>query len=264
MDIRLQDVARQVATVIGALFQVVVPITSASGISQVANEIRSLVVPAGYAFLIWNLIFLLALLYAVYQALPVNRENTLLQRIGWWVAAAFIGDGVWELVFPARLLVFAQTVIVGTFLCLAVASYLLIRTTWDRPLRGGARWLVAPLLGLSFGWVSVATFVGFMSTLVGMGVLRREGVEIVVGAAVLFVCGVFASAALLFWRTGSGGGSLAYAAAVIWGLLAIIVTRPPVLIVTASAGAMALVVIAGTSFANPFSKWLSQRGHQPT
>ena len=65
-----QDLSRQAATVVGALFQVlagaIVPI------GAIAGETSSLVVPSDYAFAIWGPIFLLCLAYAAYQALPVN------------------------------------------------------------------------------------------------------------------------------------------------------------------------------------------------
>jgi hypothetical protein len=44
-------------------------------------------VPAGYAFTIWSLIFTLSLGYAVWQALPSERENPLLRRVGWLTAS---------------------------------------------------------------------------------------------------------------------------------------------------------------------------------
>ena len=73
---RKRDLSRQVATIVGALFQVlagaIVPIAA------IAGDTPSLVRPVDYAFAIWGPIFLLCLAYAVYQALPTNRANPLL------------------------------------------------------------------------------------------------------------------------------------------------------------------------------------------
>ncbi len=75
-----RDLARQVVTVVGALFQVlagaIVPI------GAIAKETHSLVIPSDYAFAIWGPIFLLCLAYAAYQALPANRQNPLLRGVG--------------------------------------------------------------------------------------------------------------------------------------------------------------------------------------
>ncbi len=73
-NVAARDLLRQVANVIGAIFQVAVPILTGPAIGRVSDENRSLVVPADYAFVIWNLIFFLSLVYTVYQALPANRE----------------------------------------------------------------------------------------------------------------------------------------------------------------------------------------------
>jgi hypothetical protein len=71
-------------------------------VGRVSGENPTLVVPGDYAFVIWTPIFLLALVYAVYQALPSNRENPLLRRVGWFSALAYFSNGVWEILFPAR------------------------------------------------------------------------------------------------------------------------------------------------------------------
>ena len=87
-----RDVARQAATVVGALFQVlagaIVPI------GAIAGETPSLVIPAYYAFAIWGPIFLFCLAYATYQALPANRHDPLLRRVGWFFAGAFFLNGL--------------------------------------------------------------------------------------------------------------------------------------------------------------------------
>ena len=62
---------------------------------------RSLVEPALYAFTIWGLIFALSLAYAAYQALPSNRHNPLLRRVGPFTAAAFFCTGLWSDSFPS-------------------------------------------------------------------------------------------------------------------------------------------------------------------
>ncbi|MDQ3317484.1 MAG: hypothetical protein M3522_09175, partial [Actinomycetota bacterium] len=78
------DLARQVANVAGAVSQFAVPTLTFRGdaITRLDEANPSLVVPGDYAFTIWTLIFSLSLAYAVYQALPANRESLLLRRIG--------------------------------------------------------------------------------------------------------------------------------------------------------------------------------------
>ena len=113
MSSAVNDVARQVANVVGTICQIAVPIFTGPAVGRVSGENPTLVVPADYAFVIWTPIFLLALVYAVYQALPSNRESPLLRRIGWFSALAYFSNGIWQIVFPAREFVLSQIVFVG-------------------------------------------------------------------------------------------------------------------------------------------------------
>ena len=64
------DTVRQTANVVGALFQVLAGplgmLIFGVGVGAVSDANSTLVVPAGYAFSIWGLIFALCLAYAVY------------------------------------------------------------------------------------------------------------------------------------------------------------------------------------------------------
>src|ERR687889_2309590 len=169
---RRWDLARQVATVVGALFQVLAP--AIVPIGAIAKETPSLVIPADYAFAIWGPIFLLCLAYATYQALPANGQNPLLQRVGWFFAGAFFLNGLWEVLVPLRQPVVLQAILGGIFACLAVAYLRLVRS--ERSVFGRAdRWLVAPPLGLLFGWITAANVVSFNDTLVETGLLGSGG-----------------------------------------------------------------------------------------
>src|SRR5918995_4796779 len=142
------DLARQVATVVGALFQVLAP--AIVPIGAIAKETPSLVIPADYAFAIWGPIFLLCLAYATYQALPANGQNPLLRRVGWFFAGAFFLNGLWEVFVPLRQPVLLQAILAGIFVCLAI-SYLRLVGFERGVLNPADQWFVALPLGLLFG-----------------------------------------------------------------------------------------------------------------
>src|ERR687889_1397695 len=189
------DVARQAAVMSGAIFQIAVAIFTGPVVGRVSAENPTLIVPADYAFVIWTPIFLLALIYAVYQALPSNRESQLLRKIGWFSALAYFSNGVWEIVFPAREFVLSQIVFVGISTGAVVAFVLL-----QRGAGSGSRfdrWFVAPAFGLLAGWVTAAFFVGFVTVLVATGALSGGTGEALLGALMLIVGGTVACAAIL-------------------------------------------------------------------
>ncbi len=236
------DVARQVANVVGAVFQVVAPILSGPAIGRVSQQNSTLVVPADYAFVIWSPIFLLALIYAVYQALPINRTNPLLRRIGWFSALPYFLCGIWELAFPARAFVLSQVVFVGILAC-AIAAFVLVQRGAD-PRRRADRWLLAPAFGLFAGWVTAAFFVGFATVLVATGVLSGGFGEAMLGALLLIVGGAVACGVIVAGRTGPVQGYLAYGAAVLWALAAVFANQFRESLITSSVSVLCALLVA--------------------
>jgi hypothetical protein len=235
-----RDVARQAATVVGALFQVlagaIVPI------GAIAGERPSLVIPADYAFAIWGPIFLLCLAYATYQALPANRHDPLLRLVGWFFAGAFFLNGLWEVLVPLRQPVLLQAILAGIFACSAVAHLRLVR--WDRgELSRADRWLVALPLGLLFGWITAANVVSFNDTLVEVGILGSGVGGALVGAFLLLIGAVLASAVVLVSAVGPLQSLLAYTAAVLWALAGVVVKQYDASLLTTGAAVVAVLLV---------------------
>lgn len=245
-EARKKDVARQAANVAGSLFQVGVPILFAGAdVGRVSSENSTLVVPAGYAFGIWGVIFLLCFAYAGYQALPANRDKEALRRIGWLTAGAFFFNGLWEILFPARQFLLAQVVIVGVFACSAGAYLRFAREARGRPLSRAERWLVSPTLGLLFGWITAATTISFATTLVALGLLGGGTGEALLGAILLLLGGLLAAAMILYAKADQVSALyLSYAAAVLWALVAVFVNQYGASLLTAGAAAVSAVVVA--------------------
>jgi hypothetical protein len=237
------DSVRQAANVVGALFQIGAPVLTSEAVGRVSAENGTLVVPANYAFVIWSPIFLLCLAYAAYQALPTNRESPLLRRVGWFSAGAFFSNGLWEILFPARQFLLAQVVIVVIFACAAVA-YLRLARSERSVLSAAERWLVALPLGLLFGWITAATLVSFATTFVALGLLEGGIGEAILGAALLLTGGLVASAVLMVGEAAPPQGYLAYAAAVLWALVAVVVNQYDASILTTGAALVAAVPVA--------------------
>ena len=250
-----RDLARQGLTVVAAIAQVVAgPLGFFLGaeVGEISDQNRTLATPAGYAFAIWGPIFLLIGAYAVYQALPGQRENRLLRRIGWPIVGACLGNALWEIIFPQRLFVPAQLTIVAIFACLAVAFGGLAREARERSLTGAERWLVALPLGLLFGWLSAATLVGLGATLRAIGLLPGGASETFAAAALLLLCGGIATLVLLRWRAIPAAGLLAYVAAVVWALIAVVAqggaASTPIAVVAVAMIAAVIVALLGALF----------------
>ena len=238
------DFARQTANVAGALFQVSVTFGASAAIREVTDEgSGSLVEPALYAFAIWALIFALSLAYAAYQALPANRDNPFLRRIGWSTAGAFFCTGLWSLFVPERQFVLAQAMLLVIFVCLAVAFLRLTRAERG-VLNMPNRWLVALPLGTFLGWITAANAVSLTSEVVRLGLVNGRGYgEALLGSALLLIGGVLAAAVILAGKAGPAQGYLAYAATVLWGLVAVVVNQYDASLLTTGAALAAVVPV---------------------
>ena len=166
-----QDVARQAANVVGALFQTGMTVAASTTIQGVAAEgPRSLVEPALYAFTIWALIFALSLAYAAYQALPAKRRARSCVA-GPFTAAAFVCTGLWSVFVPLRQFGLAQLTLLAIFICLLIAYLRLSRYAHERELGVGERWLIALPLGPFLGWVTAANAVSLTAEAVRRGLV---------------------------------------------------------------------------------------------
>ena len=112
-------------------------------------------VPAGYVFSIWGLIYLGLIAYAIFQALPAQRENPRLRSIGGLFALASVANIAWIFlwhyeVFPATLAV--MLVLLGSL----IAIYLRLGTGLTQVSRAET-WMVRVPFSVYLGWITVAT-----------------------------------------------------------------------------------------------------------
>jgi hypothetical protein len=199
------------------------------------------IIPAGYTFIIWTVIYAGAVAYAIFQASPMRREDPLLRRIGPWTASAFLGTSAWLVM--ARLGLTWMTVACMYWIAASLAVVLRIFVREGAPHTSGERWLVMAPLGLFSGYVTAAVFANTAAALKASGVMAPGTSETIWSVAMLLVAGVVAS-----WATLATLGNVAYALAIVWALCGIVVANtveraenPPVAI---AAGSMALVVAA--------------------
>ena len=207
------------------------------------------VTPAGYAFAIWGVIFAGCLAYAVYQALPRHREDRFLRRVGWFTAAAFLGNTLWGV--ECQLYGFTWltvVIIVGTLAASGLACRELAPVR--RALTSTEYWCVFVPVNLLAGWLSVAAFANIAAACQAHG-LGSLGLSATNFAIVLIAAAGLFGVAVTVRTQGRW-----YAAAVVWGLIGIMVANQaadnPVVVLTA--GGVAVVVLAGL-YAGQFLEW---------
>ena len=121
---------------------------------EISDRFPIYFVPAGYVFAIWGLIYLGLILFAVYQALPANRENVTLQRISPFYWLTSIANSVWLFLWHYER--FPLTIVAMVVLLVSlIIIFLILQKT---PGLGKVfRLLVNLPFSIYLGWVSVAT-----------------------------------------------------------------------------------------------------------
>ena len=187
-----------------------VPISEASG-GLLATD-ATMIAPAGPAFSIWTLIYILLGAYTLWQWWdPDDARGAAVPAI-----ASLLLNAAWILLVQAGLIILTVPVI---GLLLAVLAVLFRRTSCTAA-RGRLELLVVDgTFGLYLGWVSVATCANITAALVAAGAPdlgRPEGLAILV----LVVAGAVGIALAV-----RGRGAIAAPAGISWGLAWIAVAR---------------------------------------
>jgi len=170
---------------------------SGESIGLIANRYRSTFLPSNWVFGIWSLIYLGLVMFAAYQALPGQRHNPALRRIGWGWAVNGALNIAWIVLFSFALFGPALAVMVALLVNLV---WIVERSGWPQ---GGLGWadrvFVAYPFGVYLAWISVAVIANtfqYMTYLEWGGL----GIPAEVWSAVMMVAGTVLAAFMVLHR----------------------------------------------------------------
>lgn len=172
------------------------------------------IVPAGYAFAIWGVIFLLSIVFAVVQALPGARDREPIRIVGWPLGIVFALCWLWLRAASTPPQWQTLPIFAAMLGLLMAALFYVARSS----LAGVARLVTMALLGLYTGWSSVAIFANLSEFLGGWRIDwfiagQDEATIVLLAAAVMTsLIGAFAARGSWFY-TGAVGWALAAIAA---------------------------------------------------
>ena len=175
------------------------------------------VAPASTAFSIWSVIYLGLIAYAVWQALPAQREDPRQRAIGWLAAASMVLNAAWLLVVQAGS-VWGSVVVMAALLIVLVLILERMRAT--RSSSGVETVLVDGTFGLYLGWVTVAAIAN-----VAAAAASSEPGDLGLGATGWSVVLLCAAAVIGVAYAIHTGGRITINLAMAWGLAWIAVGR---------------------------------------
>ena len=225
----MKDKQRQLAVILSILATIVVnglanalPING-QNTGEISDRFQVYFVPAGYVFSIWGLISLGLIAYAIYQALPSQRENPRLRAIGWLVVLSGVANSVWIFLWHYELFpltIFAML----TILVSLIAIY--IRLSIGRMITTRSEtWLVKVPFSIYLGWITVAT-VANATSLLDYLKWDKFGLSSELWMGIILAVVLLIDVIMNFSRC-----DVAFTLVILWALAGIGIKRPAVLTV---------------------------------
>jgi hypothetical protein len=204
---------------------------------EISDALPSYFTPAGYTFSIWGLIYLALLGFIIYQALPAQRNNLLLGKIGWGFAISSVANIAWLFAWHYGAYVLSVLFMLSLLVTLIVIYRRLEIGKPNPSLSLADKLLVQFPFSIYLGWITVATVANIASVLNylgwnGFGIAEPTWSAIMMGAAVM-IAGL-----LLFNRR-----NISYASVLVWALFGIRAAQSDVALVANTAVIAAVLII---------------------
>ncbi len=214
-----RDLLRQLVTIIGVVATIVVnALANALPINgqqtgEISDRFAIYFVPAGYVFSIWGLIYLGLVAFAVFQALPSQRENGRLRNIGGLFAAASLANIAWIFLWHYEL--FPLTLPVMLILLGALIGIYLRLGAGQTRATAAETWAVRVPFSIYLGWITVATIANASQLLFFLG-WGGWGIAPTIWTIIMLAAAVIIAALMALTRR-----DVAYLAVLVWALVGI-------------------------------------------
>ena len=213
---------RQAANVVGYVVVLTVnalanalPINGITS-GAVSDRFPTFVTPAGYVFAIWGVIYALLAVFVGWQALPLQRDDPRMERLGYAFVVSCVCNAAWLLAWHHLQIALAWALIV-TLLGALIACYERLRG----PTGGRLEWFAVRLpFSVYLGWVTVATVAN--TAILGVDAGLDGGAAAPVWGAAALLAATAIGLAMLFRRE-----DVAFALVLVWALIGIAVAQGP-------------------------------------
>ncbi len=184
---------------------------------QISDSLPSLFTPAGYVFSIWSIIYIGLIAFGIYQALPSQRNNPRIERMGWWFVIANLFNSAW--IFAWHYLQFGLSVVL--MLGLLVSLLVIYERIGRRAASRVETWTVNVPFSIYLGWITVATVANIASLLISLG-WNGFGIPAVLTVVMIGVATLLGMLMILLKR------EIAYPLVLIWAFAGIAAVRADV------------------------------------
>lgn len=187
-------------------------------IGEMSDLYENLFTPAGYAFAIWGLIFLMLIGYSLFQirrAFFSKKESLFIEQTGWWFALANVFNAAWVVAFTYQYVGLSVLIMLGILISLLQVIRKTNMERWDAPIEIIA-FVWWPICIYS-GWIAVATIANFSAFFSSLGWKGSE-LNQIVWTMVMITVAVLVNVLMVWLRN-----MREFAGVAIWALVAIFV-----------------------------------------
>ena len=242
-----KDSLRQILVIISVVAVIAVNILAnalpinGQNTGEISDRFDVYFVPAGYVFSIWGLIYLGLIAYAVFQALPAQKENPDLRSIGPLFILSSIANIAWIFLWHYNQ-VGLSVIAMLALLVLLILIYLRL-DIGRAQVSSAMNWFVHVPFSIYLGWITVATVANITAWLFSIE-WSGWGVSPEMWTVIMLAIATLVGGAMSFTR-----GDIAYAAVLIWAFIGIALKHPDTAVVAnaawIAAAATAILMVIG-------------------
>jgi len=202
--------------------------------AEISDLYPTLFTPAGYVFSIWSVIYILLLIFVVFQALPKQREEPFLRKISYLFVLSSIANVSWLFLWHYEQILISLVpmfALLGTL----IAIYLRLQIGQsDVSLK--EKLCVHLPFSVYLGWITVAPIANFAAALTAIN-WDGWGLGDVTWTVLVIIVAMVVTLAVIITRR-----DVAFSLVIIWALIGIIVKQIENQSIVITAGISAVVI----------------------
>jgi hypothetical protein len=214
---------------------------------EISDLYPTLVTPAGYVFSIWGFIYILLLVFVVFQALPSQREKAFQKEVGVLFVLSSIFNVIWLFLWQYEQI---TSSVILMFALLAALIIIYLRLNIGKSSVSLREKLCVHLpFSVYLGWITVAPIANVAAALVSIN-WDGLGLTDVTWAVLVIVVALIITLLVVFTRR-----DVAYGLVIIWALAGIAVKQSGTQSIVTTAEISAVVVAVALVFAILISRF---------
>lgn len=187
---------------------------------ELSDMYPNMFVPAGVSFSIWGVIYILLLVFVIYQlilAFKKPEESSVIHKIGpWFIISSLANCGwilAWHYVMPELSLAIMLVLLFSLIKIYLALDHDIIS------LSKGTKWFIYPCFSVYLGWITVATIANTTAVLVDWG-WRGGAIGESIWTMIMITVAIGMGVYFVIFRK-----NIAYTFVIIWALYGIFLKR---------------------------------------